>query len=118
MQSLVPSLPPKNLILLTTFFSVVFLNLGKAKPLRIDKDRTPPRLVKTGPLRIGKNKTLPDWHNWDPSGLTKKTPPDSLPFRLEQRKIALFNRYYPLVGVKGLSKFFFIKREGSTFPNW
>ena len=51
---LVPSLSLNNLIPLTTFFSVVFLSLDK-----------------TMPLRIGKIGTLPDWQNWDPSGLAK-----------------------------------------------
>ena len=35
-------------------------------------------------------------------------------FLLEELKIALFDRHYLMVGVSGLSKFFFIKREGST----
>ena len=80
-QSLVPRLSPNNLIPLTNFFSVVFLNLDKTKPLGLNKIG-PLRigkiglsgLVKTGPLRIGKNRTPPDWQNWDPSGLVKLGP--------------------------------------------
>ena len=68
----------------------------------------------------GENGTPPHWQTWDPSAFVKtafprlKISPQTLPDTfsdagflgslaltccLEQRKIALFNGYYPLVGV-------------------
>ena len=72
-----------NLIPLTTFYSAVFLSFDKIIPLRIDENRTTPDwhnsepsgLTKIGPLRIGKIGTPPDW---DPSCFVKHLEPSGL----------------------------------------
>ena len=90
MQSLVPSPSLNSLVAFTTFFSFVYLSLNKTVPLRIAKIvplrigniETLPDwqnwdlsgLAKLGPFQIGKNKTPPDWQNWEPSGLAKLGP--------------------------------------------
>ena len=56
-KSLVPSLTLNNLIPFTIYFSFVYLSLDKKVP-----------------LRVGKSGNLPDWQNWDRSGLAKLGP--------------------------------------------